>query len=243
MPANRARTAKPVLGAALVAVEGADVYRGETRVLREVAFAIRRGEHSVIRGSNGSGKSTFASLIAGTLPAAHGARVERFGSAGPFDLWELKRRIVLVSDALQTAYDAGPSVERVVASGFVASIGVMHEPDPHERSIVAGLLRRLRIEHLAGRRFLSLSFGERRKVLIARGLVYRPDLLILDEIWSGLDDGFRAHFAELLHELADGGMTLLIVSHHDDDVPPFVRKVYDIASGRLTARGNGRRSG
>jgi molybdate transport system ATP-binding protein len=241
-PAPRAST-KPAFGPTLVAIAGADVYRGETRVLREVAFAIQRGEHSVIRGDNGSGKSTFAALVAGTMLAAHGARVERFGSAGPFDLWELKRRIVLVSDALQTAYDAGPSVERVVASGFVSSIGVMHEPDPHERGIVAGLLRRLRIEHLAGRRFLGLSFGERRKVLIARGLVYRPDLLILDEIWSGLDAGFRAHFAELLHELADGGMTLLIISHHDDDVPPFARRVYEIASGRLTARGNVRRSG
>jgi molybdate transport system ATP-binding protein len=242
-PTPRARTAKAPFGAPLVEIDGADVYRGETRVLRDVAFTIRRGEHSVIRGENGSGKSTVAALIAGTLLAAHGARVERFGTAGPFDLWELKRRIVLVSDALQTAYDAGPSVERVVASGFVSSIGVMHEPDPHQRSIVADLLRRLRIEHLAGRRFLSLSFGERRKVLIARGLVYRPDLLILDEIWSGLDDGFRAHFAELLHELADGGMTLLIISHHDDDVPPFVRTVYEISSGRLAARGNVRRSG
>jgi molybdate transport system ATP-binding protein len=219
----------------LFAIEGGDVYRGTTLVLRDVRWQISRGEHSAIRGANGAGKSTFAGLLAGTIPAAYGARVRRFGSSGPFDLWDLKRRVAHVSDALQTAYDVSPSVERVVASGFVSSIGVMHEPDIPQQRTVADLLRRLGLTHLAGRRFRMLSFGERRKVLIARGLVHRPELLILDEVWGGLDAAFRAELATLLHELAAGGTTLVIMSHHDEDVPPFVRRVYAIEDGRLTA--------
>jgi len=225
----------PAAGEPLIAIDGADVYRGASLVLRDVRWRIGRGEHSAIRGPNGAGKSTFAGLIAGTIPAVHGSGVRRFGSSGPFDLWELKRRIAHVSDALQTAYDVSPTVERVVASGFVSSIGIMHEPDQRERRRVGELLRRLGLTHLARRRFRSLSFGERRKVLIARGLVHRPDLLILDEVWGGLDAGFRAELTELLHELAEGGTTLLLITHHDEDVPPFVRRVYAIERGRLTA--------
>jgi molybdate transport system ATP-binding protein len=217
----------------LVAIRGADVYRGETAVLRQIDWAIRRGEHTVIRGANGAGKSTFAGLVAGTIPASFGAHVTRFGNRGPFDVWELKRRIAHVSDALQIAYDVNPIVERVIASGFVSSIGVMHEPDAAQRRTVAELMRRLDLVHLAGRRFLTLSFGERRKVLIARGLVHRPDLLILDEVWAGLDAQFRTALGELLANLVADGTTLIVISHHDEDLPPFVQRSNVIADGRI----------
>jgi molybdate transport system ATP-binding protein len=234
-PAARATTARAQAGDVLVSIRGADVYRGETAVLSDVDWSIRRGEHCVIRGENGAGKSTFAGLVAGTIPPAFGARVARFGKREPFDLWELKRRIAHVSDALQIAYDANPIVERVIASGFVSSIGVMHEPSVEERRTVGALMRRLDLVHLAGRRFLTLSFGERRKVLIARGLVHAPELLILDEVWAGLDVAFRAALAELLETLVADGTTLMLISHHDEDLPPYVQRSYVIAGGRLTA--------
>lgn len=223
----------------LVAIRDADVYREETLVLRGIDWQIRRGEHTVIQGENGSGKSTFAALLAGTLPAAYGARVTRFGSDGPFDVWELKRRIVHVSDALQIAYDVSPTVETVIATGFAASIGVIEEkPDAEQRDVAAELIRRLGLEKLAGRRFLTLSFGERRKVLIARGLVRRPDLLILDEVWSGLDATFRGLLRELLDELVAAGTTVVMISHHDDDLPEFVRRSFVIESGWIALTGS-----
>lgn len=239
-PPRLARTAASPQSAApargrdeLVAIRDADVYRGERRILRDVAWTLHRGEHCVVRGRNGAGKSTFAGLVAGTVPAALGADVRRFGKSGPFDVWELKRRIAHVSDALQIAYDVNPIVERVIASGFVASIGVLHEPDAAQRSAVHDVMRALRLQHLAGRRFLGLSFGERRKVLIARGLVHQPDLLILDEIWGGLDAEFRATLGAQLDRLVRGGTTVMLISHHDDDVPHFVRRACTIERGRV----------
>ena len=232
--AKSPRTAAPAASNdVLVAIRGADVYRGATPVLRSVDWTLRRGEHCIIRGANGAGKSTFAGLVAGTIPAAFGAEVVRFGRRGPFDVWDLKRRITHVSDALQTAYDVNPLVERVIASGFVSSIGAMHEPNAAEWRTVDEVMRSLQITRLAGRRFSALSFGERRKVLIARGLVTRPELLILDEIWAGLDAPFRALLAELLEHLAANGTTVVVISHHDGDIPPFVRRAYVIAGGRL----------
>ena len=219
----------------LIAIRGADVYRGETRVLHGVDWTIRRGEHTAIRGPNGAGKSTFAGLLTGAVPAAHGAEIVRFGESGPFDVRALKTRIVHVSDELQLAYDVDPTVEQVVASGFTASIGMIERPDDDARAVVSEVVARLRLQTLSGRRFSTLSFGERRKVLIARGLVRRPDVLILDEIWSGLDAAFRMQLDVLLDELLAHGTTLVAISHHDDDLPSYLRRAYVIEDGRLTA--------
>jgi molybdate transport system ATP-binding protein len=218
----------------LVAIRGADVYRGEHLVLREVDWSLRRGEHTVIRGANGSGKSTFAELLAGTVHAAYGADVVRFGERGPFDLWELKRRIAHVSDELQNAYDVNPTAEDVVCSGYASSVGIMLGPDPPQRARAVELMRVLGLEHLRARRFRMLSFGERRKVMIARGLVNRPEVLILDEVWSGLDEQFRETLRALLTELAAGGTTVVVISHHDDDLPAFLRRECLVAEGRVT---------
>jgi molybdate transport system ATP-binding protein len=222
-----------VSGDVLVAVRDADVYREETLVLRDVTWSIRRGEHTAVHGANGSGKSTFAELVAGTLPAAYGAEIERFGERGPFDVRELRRRIAHVSDALQIAYDANPTVERAIASGFTSSIGTIESPSDEQRAAVATIVHRLGLEPLCGRRFRTLSFGERRKVLLARGLVAAPELLILDEIWSGLDTAFRAALVPLLDELAAQGTTLLAISHHEDDVPRLVQRAFVVAGGTL----------
>jgi molybdate transport system ATP-binding protein len=233
-PRTRTRARRPAAPAdVLVAIRGADVYREETLVLRDVTWSIRRGEHTAIHGANGSGKSTFAELIAGTLPAAYGAEIERFGARGPFDVRELRRRIAHVSDALQIAYDANPTVERAIASGFTASIGTIESPSDEQRAAVAAIVHRLGLEALCGRRFRTLSFGERRKVLLARGLVARPELLILDEVWGGLDAAFRAALIPLLDELAAAGTTLLAISHHEDDVPAQVRRAFLVEAGTV----------
>jgi molybdate transport system ATP-binding protein len=225
----------PASNDVLVAIRDADVYREETLVLRGVTWSIRRGEHTVVSGANGSGKTTFAELVAGTLPAAYGAEIERFGEPGPFDVRELRRRIAHVSDALQIAYDANPTVERAIASGFTASIGTVESPSEEQRAAVATIVHRLALEPLCGRRFRTLSFGERRKVLLARGLVAGPELLILDEVWSGLDAPFRAALIPLLDELSANGTTLLVISHHVGDVPALVRRAFLVEDGTVRA--------
>ena len=234
-----ARAVAPVMpaagGDALVAIRAATVVRAGVDVLDDLHLEIRRGEHLAIVGPNGSGKSTLASLIAGTLPAAYGAQIERFGERGPFDIWKLKARIAHVADHLQIDYDVDISVRSVIASGFFASIGLFRPPNTEQRAVVDALLQRLGIEALATRRFLGLSFGERRKVLIARALVRPPELLILDEVASGLDAQFRAAFEVLLAEAAAAGATIVVISHHEEDIPAFVQRRLHVERGRIVA--------
>ena len=241
-PARGSRRAPPAApavppnaGELLIAIRGATVVRGGAGVLQNLDVEIRRGEHVAILGPNGSGKSTLASLIAGTLPAAYGAAIERFGERGPFDIWKLKTRIAHVCDQIQVDYDVDISVRSVIASGFHASIGLFRPPDAQQRAVVEGLIERLGIEALAARRFLALSFGERRKVLIARALVRPPELLILDEVASGLDAEFRTALEALLHEIAEAGATVVVISHHEEDIPAFVARRLHLQGGRILA--------
>jgi len=220
--------------ATLIRFRHADVYRGETLVLRDVNWQLRAGEHTAIRGANGAGKTTFAGLIAGTIAPATGAHVVRFGQIEPFDIWTLKERIAHVSDDLQIAYDRGETVEAVIASGFPSSIGLLRDPTAAQGAAVNDLIKRIGLEPLRGRTFTHLSFGERRKVLIARSLVRRPQIFILDEIWNGLDSAFRRALRFLLTDMTVAGTTLVAIAHdEDDDIVALTPRVCTIENGRI----------
>jgi ABC-type molybdenum transport system ATPase subunit/photorepair protein PhrA len=202
-------------------------------VLHSIDWSIRAGEHTAISGANGSGKSTFASVVAGTLAPVYGGDVLRFGTAGPFDVWQLKTTIAHVSEEWQVAYNVNHTVEEVVLSGFASSVGLFHEPDAVQRERAAALIDELGLGALRERPFAQLSFGERRKVLIARSLVRPPALFILDEVWNGLDASFRILLEAQVAQLAGSGTTLLLIAHHEDDLPALVERRFALDAGRL----------
>jgi len=220
----------------LVKIERASVYLDEQLVLADVDWEVDRGEHWVIYGPNGSGKSTLAKLAAGLLHPAYGGRVRHFGSERPTHLWELKRKIAFLSDELQTAYDQDIAAGLVIASGFYSSVGLYAPLDETQTAVVARLVERFSLERLVERPFLRLSFGERRKILIARSLVLTPEIAIVDEATSGLDAPFRAAFLDLLEELAAGGTTLIVISHHEDDVPSVITHELWMDDGRIVRK-------
>jgi molybdate transport system ATP-binding protein len=231
------RAARAGAGAAhpapIVEIRHADVFRGSTHVLHDVEWSIHGGEHTAVTGANGAGKSTFASLVAGTLAPAAGGEVLRFGGPGPFDLWRVKEQVAHVSEEWQIGFDVNHTVEEVVLSGFASSVGLFHEPDAAQRERAGTLIDELDVGALRERRFMQLSFGERRKVLIARSLVRPPALFILDEVWNGLDAGFRSVLEARLRGLAAGGTTLLLIAHREDDLPALVQRRFALDGGRL----------
>jgi molybdate transport system ATP-binding protein len=227
------RAAKPAQSPPIVDIRHADVYRGATHVLHNIDWSIRPGEHTAVTGGNGAGKSTFASVVAGTLAPVFGGDVLRYGASGPFDVWQIKATIAHVSEEWQVAFDVNHSVEEIVLSGFAHSVGLFHEPDAAQRERAAVLIEEFELQPLRDRRFNQLSFGERRKVLIARSLVKPPALLVLDEVWNGLDAAFRALLEAHVNRLAAGATTLLLIAHHEDDLPALVTRRFALDAGRL----------
>lgn len=229
----KAREGRPflvnIVGASVALDEGAQI------VLRDVTWRMNEGEHWMIVGDNGVGKSTLLRLILGELWPAHGGRIERFGSAKFDNVWEIKKRIGYVSCEFQARYAADLTAEQVIASGFFASVGWLQPLTQAQRRRVKDVIARFDLQPLAKRSILEMSYGQARKVLIARALVNAPRLLILDEVFDGLDRQFRAELASILEEVSqDTGF--LLVTHHEEDCLRCITHRMVVENGRIVAQ-------
>ncbi|HTT71001.1 MAG TPA: ATP-binding cassette domain-containing protein [Anaeromyxobacteraceae bacterium] len=233
-PASPARRPRPET---LVAIEHATVRVEGRTVLRDLSLTVRSGEAWAVFGPNGAGKSTLLRLVVGDEQAMPGGRVSRLELGERASVFEVKARVGIVSPELQARHRADLVAEEVVGSGFEGSIGIDRPLEPAERASVARAMARLGVAHLSGRRVHGLSYGEMRKLLLARALVHDPDLLVLDEPCDGLDRESRADLLEAVEALCLEGTPVLLVTHHLEDVVPAIAHVLELDGGRVVYRG------
>lgn len=228
----------------LLEIDEASVMRGNRLILDRLLLRVAAGQHTAILGPNGSGKSTLVKLIARQLyPLARDdgrGQVRIFGRER-WNVAALRSRLGIVSPAVQRDYTSDTPLEAfdAVISGFFAArgLGLDHQVTERMRERAREALEQLDASHLAGREMASLSTGEARRVLIARALVHRPRALLLDEPCAGLDLVSRRRFLESLRSLARGGTTLLLVTHHIEEVLPEIVQVLLLRDGRLRQQG------
>jgi molybdate transport system ATP-binding protein len=221
-----------VSGDVLFAASGVTVRVDGRDVLREIDLTLRRGEQVAVIGRNGAGKSTLLRLVAGEEQPATGT-VQRLGraDAGAFDV---RGRIGLVSPELQARHRFDATGEAVVLSGFQGTVGLADDPSPAERAAAAAAIARLGIADLAQRHLLTLSYGELRKLLVARALAPQPEVLLLDEPLAGLDAPSRAWVLAAVEDVCARGAALVAVTHHEDEIPRGVTRVLRLEDGRLS---------
>jgi iron complex transport system ATP-binding protein len=145
-----------------------------------------------------------------------------------------------VSADLQANYRPQISAEDVVLSGWFGSMGIgrHHQASDAQRQRALELLRRMGLAGLEQRRFGELSDGQRRRLLLARALVHQPELLVLDEPTNGLDPQARHLLLGILRQLANGGTTLLLVTHQLEAVIPEVSRAVLLKEGRIAGDGS-----
>jgi iron complex transport system ATP-binding protein len=161
------------------------------------------------------------------------------------DRWNvsaLRQLLGIVSPALQLDYtsDAPLEVFDAVVSGFFSArgLGLDHQVSDSMREQAQQALEQIGAAHLIGRPMATLSTGEARRVLIARALVHQPRALLLDEPCAGLDMASRRHFLENLRQLARGGTTLMLVTHHVEEIVPEIAQVLLLREGRVLRQGS-----
>jgi iron complex transport system ATP-binding protein len=207
-------------------------------ILSDVHWTVHRGEHWALVGANGAGKSTLLSIVAGDPWPSRGVVRVLGEEYGKVDKRILRRRIGVVSSAMVERFPAGDSALDVVASGLHARIGRWGPTPDDEAEQARAALAEVRAETTREKPYGVLSQGERQRVMIARALIARPDLLILDEPCAGLDPGARERFiADLSHLAARGGPTQVVVTHHLEEIPPHVSHALLLHEGAVLARG------
>ena len=216
--------------------------RGGRNVLKGISWTIRPGERWVLAGANGAGKTQLLKLVAGVVWPAPAARATRHYLAGrqvnstPYGI---KDEIAYLGAERQDKYQRygwNMPVERIVGTGLYRTDIPLDALSVADRQRIHRTLERLAVAHLAPRRLLSLSYGERRVILLARALVSRPRLLLLDEVLNGLDEINRTRVLRWLGRQT-GRLPWVLATHRIEDVPPGATHALVLRGGRIVYRG------
>jgi iron complex transport system ATP-binding protein len=221
-------------------IQHAQVYRGDTRVFDDLSFVLEEDQHTAILGPNGAGKSTILKLLAGDVHAVPRDEtvIKLFGETR-WNVWDVRKRLGIVSHDLQHHYMEQVTGLKVVLSGYHASIGTYGHQDFSYAHIARArtVMEDLGIGAMTDRRYGAMSTGEQRRCLLARALVHGPSVLVLDEPTSGLDLTATFHYLDLVRGYMRKGKTILLVTHHIHEIPPEIRRVVLLKKGKIIEDG------
>jgi ABC-type Mn2+/Zn2+ transport system ATPase subunit len=203
----------------LLQLSGATFGYPGTIALTDVSFSINRGEFIGVIGPNGSGKSTLLKGILGLLRPLEGTL---FLFGGGSKQREFRKKIGYVPQKSKSDANFPASVQEVVMMGLYSQLGWLRRPNAEHRRLVEESLTRVGMAGLRDRPIGELSGGQYQKVMIARALVNRPELLVLDEPTAAVDIAAQRGILELLEQLnEEQEMTILMVSHDINEIVHF----------------------
>jgi len=242
---QQGRASEPEVGflqnaPSLIDMHHVTVRYGDTVVLDDFSWCVKAGENWLILGENGAGKSTVLKLIIGDNPQVYSNHVHVLGRKRGVgtSIWEVKKKIGLVSTEFQARYPKDVPVFKVVCSGFYDSMGLYRPCSKDQRNTAMEWITTLGIEDLVDYPFGRLSYGQRKLTLIARALVKAPTLLFLDEPCDGLDKANRQKILDMIEYIGRHTHTRLVyVTHHEDEILPCITHRLILRQGKILESG------
>ncbi len=228
--------------APLIDVHNATLYRGSTRVFDGLSLKIEQHEQVAIIGPNGAGKTTLLKAVNREIyPVVKEDSWFRILGRDTWNVWELRSQIGIVSDDLQSRYVRTTVGLDVVLSGFFASIGthglLATRVTPAQRERARSIMDELGVLGYADVELGRMSTGQQRRCLLARALVHDPNTLILDEPTAGLDLAASFDYLARIRSLILKGRSIVLVTHHLNEIPTDVERVVLLCDGLIVADG------
>lgn len=219
----------------LVDLQDVTVVRDGFTILHDLSLQVGEGQHTAILGPNGSGKSTLIRVLAHEIYPYAGKGHSRIAGQDRWAVQDLRKVLGMVSPDIAQKSLGNPTVLEMAVSGLLGTFGVISQYEiPTEMwDLAHEALVQMEVDHLAHREFQTLSTGESRRVLISRALALKPKGLVLDEPTSGLDLKSSTAFLKTLGNVMNDGTTLILVTHHIEEVLPQIKQVAMLSEGRL----------
>jgi iron complex transport system ATP-binding protein len=224
----------------LIDLQDVRVVRDGNTILQIDRLTVQHGEHTAILGPNGCGKSTLIRLLSREIYPFAGQGTVTIDGRSDWLQTDLRQQLGIVSADLGRDLLDDFTGREMAVSGLLGSYGVTFGYD-----VTADMwdeadqsLAQVEAAHLASRTFASMSAGEQRRVLVARALVCKPKALVLDEPTTGLDLRARRDFLRTLGNLATSGTTLIMVTHHLEEVTPAFQRLIFLQHGGIVSDGN-----
>lgn len=227
---------------AILDLQNVSLVRGSYRILDRIDWQVFSGRHTVLLGPNGCGKSSLLKLLTRDLyPSVVDGdcgSIRIFGEP-QWNVWELRTRLGMVSAELDHRFLTGRTGRltalQTILTGFFST-----ELEPDEERVTVAMrdraeeaLQFMEMESLRGRAIGQLSTGERRRVMLARALIHQPRTLILDEPTSGLDIRAQYQLMNRFESLIDSGTTLILVTHHFEEILPCMERTVLMKEGAI----------
>tara|TARA_R110002020_G_scaffold199908_3_gene401892 strand:+ start:24 stop:1262 length:1239 start_codon:yes stop_codon:yes gene_type:complete len=205
-------------------------------VLKDINWKVKKGEFWQLIGPNGSGKTTILSMVFGNNTKGYGEDLYLFGSkkGSGESVWDIKQKIGYFSPSLTELFKGSHSVEEMIISGLLDSVGLYQKPRNKHKILADKWLKVIGLDSNKNIRFLRLSPVERRLILIARAMIKHPPLLILDEPTTSLDDEGSQLVVQLINKIAEESSTaILYVSHRKEEQlnPQFIYELTPTENG------------
>jgi molybdate transport system ATP-binding protein len=232
---------------------------GDKKILDDISWTVKRGEHWALLGANGSGKSTLLSLINADNPQVYLNDVFLFDQkrGNGESIWEIKKKIGYVSPEMHNHVLRGSSYIQsqamakndfslggfsqdkttcfeIVSSGLHDQVGSSTRLSAMQQKTIMYWMEALDVIQLKQKAFYKTSLGQQRVLLLARALVKNPPVLILDEPCQGLDKQQTNLFTSVVDGICNHiEKTLIYVSHYDSDMPSCIDHKLVLEKGRV----------
>lgn len=219
----------------VVALESCSVVMDGQAAVDAVSWSVRAGECWGVFGHNGSGKSTLLQLITGYRRPWPGGETRWFGRSGLTRMAQIRSRIGILAPWIKERIEPSVACRDVLLSGLCDGLGVHRGLSTEHVRQIEELGRAWGMEEWLARPLGSLSYGQARQVMLARAVAHAPELLVLDEPFSGLDASWQARMVELLRHWAALGRTLVLATHSPEHMDFLLTHGLVLDRGRCLA--------